>query len=223
MTKHGPVSPEDIRALPTSEIALLLLKSLASQGGKPKIGGSLSWAQEAYESTGEPDAQRLVDAWAWLEAHALVGPDPGQTSGSGWERVTTRGYELAEDPRAITTVIAEERLAMSLHPSLESKVRPIFLLGDHETAAFSALKEVEVRVRDLSSLSDLLGVPLMRKAFKKAGPLADGSADGGEQVATMDLFAGAIGTPPGLSALVAPGDAAGWRLAGWWPPGPHHP
>jgi uncharacterized protein (TIGR02391 family) len=37
-------------------------------------------------------------------------------------------------------------------------------------------------------------VKLMREAFKQGGPLADARADGGEQVATMELFAGAIGT-----------------------------
>lgn len=83
---------------------------------------------------------------------------------------------------------------MSLHPALESKVRPIFALGDHETAAFAAMKAVEVRVRALSEI-DGLGVALMRSAFKRdGGPLADREADGGEQVATMELFAGAIGT-----------------------------
>jgi hypothetical protein len=34
----------------------------------------------------------------------------------------------------------------------------------------------------------------MREAFKQGGPLADPSADPGEQVARMDLFAGAIGS-----------------------------
>ena len=82
---------------------------------------------------------------------------------------------------------------MKLHPLLES--RPIFALGNYEATAFSAMKAVEVRVRNLAGASDSdIGVKLMREAFKQGGPLADALADGGEQVATMELFAGAIGT-----------------------------
>jgi uncharacterized protein (TIGR02391 family) len=92
--------------------------------------------------------------------------------------------------------VAEDRLTMTLHPSLEAKVRPIFALGDYETAAFSAMKAVEVRVRDLAGIADsVIGVNLMRSSFKRdGGPLVDDQADPGEQVATMELFAGAIGT-----------------------------
>ncbi len=39
------------------------------------------------------------------------------------------------------------------------------------------------------------GVPMMREAFSPGkGPLADLSADSGEQVARMELFTGAIGS-----------------------------
>ena len=79
---------------------------------------------------------------------------------------------------------------------LEGKIRPIFLLGDYETAAFKAMKEVEVRVRELSGLSnDLIGVTLMRQAFQpNGGPLADATHEGGERQARSDLFAGALGS-----------------------------
>jgi uncharacterized protein (TIGR02391 family) len=78
---------------------------------------------------------------------------------------------------------------------LEEKARPIFNLGDYETACFAAMKAVEVEVRRVSgSDGSVIGVPLMRQAFgPKAGPLADQHADPGEQVAIMELFAGAIG------------------------------
>lgn len=73
-------------------------------------------------------------------------------------------------------------------------MRPIFFLGDFETAAFAALKAVEVEVRRLSHFDDSdIGVRLMRKAFGERGPLRDDSADPGEQVALMEFFAGAIG------------------------------
>jgi uncharacterized protein (TIGR02391 family) len=198
MTWSGPVDPDALRTLPTSECAVLLLKTLA-KGSELNSGNTLRTAQQAFQKNGERDLglllDRLSDAWAWLEAHALLGPNYNQT-GNDWRRLTTRGRALAADPNAVAVILAEERLAMNLHRQLESKVRPIFALGDYETAAFAAMKAVEVRVRDLSAGSDsLVGVKLMRAAFKpEAGPLADAEADGGEQVATMELFAGAIGT-----------------------------
>lgn len=79
---------------------------------------------------------------------------------------------------------------------MAGKVRPIFLLGDYETAAFKAMKDVEVRVRELAKLpNDLIGVTLMRQAFNPtSGPLTDPAHEGGERQARTDLFAGTIGS-----------------------------
>jgi uncharacterized protein (TIGR02391 family) len=57
------------------------------------------------------------------------------------------------------------------------------------------MKEVEVAVRKAGGLDNsIIGVPLMKKAFTpNGGPLTAAGADGGEQVTTMELFAGAIG------------------------------
>ncbi len=175
----------------------MLLRTLV-RGNNQNSNNTFRGAEQAYQHNNEPDVplllNRLSDAWAWLEAHGLLGPDPTQATG-GWQRVTAHGHAIANDPNAVAVVLAEERLAMKLHPLLESDVRPIFALGNYETAAFSAMKAVEVRVRNLAGASDSdIGVKLMREAFKQGGRLADARADGGEQVATMELFAGAIGT-----------------------------
>jgi uncharacterized protein (TIGR02391 family) len=79
---------------------------------------------------------------------------------------------------------------------LVRKVKPAFIRGDYDTAVFQAFKEVEVRVRKRAGLgSSDIGVSLMRKAFNPTdGILTDKTADKGEQVARMELFAGAIGT-----------------------------
>ena len=54
------------------------------------------------------------------------------------------------------------------------------------------MKAVEVRVRSLAGLgNEMIGVPLMTKAFREAGPLTDPEAVPGEQVGTMNLFQGA--------------------------------
>jgi uncharacterized protein (TIGR02391 family) len=136
---------------------------------------------------------RVADAWAWLEAHALLAKDP-QDVGGPWQRVSELGAELINDPNAITKLWAADSLAGDLDPALGS-AKSNFALGDYETAAFAAMKAVEVEVRRVASLpNELLGVNLMRKAFSpKDGTLRDPEAEGGEQQATADLFAGAIG------------------------------
>ncbi|OLZ51154.1 TIGR02391 family protein [Amycolatopsis coloradensis] len=155
-------------------------------------------AEHAFEFNHEPDRDdlldRLSDAWAWLESHGLIGPH-GRNTTSSWQRVTRVGRELVKDKAALTTLWADERLAGALDPQLEAKVRPIFNLGDYETACFAAMKAVEVEVRRVSGLdSTIIGVDLMRKAFKpEGGPLADAQAHPGEQLAIMNLFAGSIG------------------------------
>ncbi len=186
-----------IRELPTPELALDLLRSLA-KGSDLNVNSMLRGAQQAYSHNGEPDTQllleRLSDAWAWLESHGFIGPHATNTE-STWVRLTDRGRAVADDKNALTKIWASDRLAGELDPALAGRVRAIFNLGDYETAAFAAMKTVEVEVRRLSRFEDsLIGVDLMRQAFRPdGGPLADASAHKGEQVAVMDLFAGAIG------------------------------
>ena len=59
--------------------------------------------------------------------------------------------------------------------------------GEFEIAAFQAMRAVEVAVRGAAGYgNEKFGVPMMRDAFSAGkGPLADLSADSGEQVARM--------------------------------------
>lgn len=147
-------------------------------------------AKEGYRA--RPDAiQALVEAWAWLMNHGLVVRDMGQTS-SDAVVISRSGLELLE--RGVPWQRAVQRLDIALVPALEYTARPQFLRGDFETAAFTAMKEVEVRVRELSGLShDLVGIKLMQEAFKTGGPLHRPETQAGETVALMELFKGAIG------------------------------
>jgi uncharacterized protein (TIGR02391 family) len=186
---------DDVRNLPLPDLSLRLLKSL---GTEPNFNNLIQgFKNRGYGEPQPPDLAtmlaRLSDAWAWLESHALVGPS-AQNPPGGWHRVTTAGAEVANDPNAVAKVWAADRLAGALHPALSS-ARSNFALGDYETASFAAMKAVEVEVRRVAGLpNDLLGVNLMRKAFSpKEGVLRDPGAEAGEQQATADLFAGAIG------------------------------
>lgn len=149
---------------------------------------------ESPQTDGEALLARLADAWSWLEGHGLLATHPRNTITGHWQRVSEAGRELVDDPHAVTKVWAADRLAGDLDPMLHS-ARSNLALGDYETAAFAAMKAVEVEVRRVSGLpNELLGVALMRKAFSpKDGALRDPQAEGGEQQATADLFAGAIG------------------------------
>jgi uncharacterized protein (TIGR02391 family) len=135
---------------------------------------------------------RLSEAWAWLVSKALVAPKPGDSG--HWCIITRRGYELAKLAEPLQQLRAEERIDVDLHPSIAQKVRAQFLMGEHELAALAAMRQVEIRVRQLAGASDSdLGVKLMQWAFGENGPLRQPVLDDGEQKAMMALFWGAIG------------------------------
>ncbi len=79
-----------------------------------------------------------------------------------------------------------------MHPLIEAKARPQFLIGEYEEGVFSSMKAVEVRVRKLAGFgNDVIGVDLMNKALGPGGPLVDPDAVKGKQEGTRATFAGA--------------------------------
>ncbi|TCR15926.1 TIGR02391 family protein [Streptomyces sp. BK205] len=156
-----PVPAEQVRQLPTRDVALLLLQHLAGSTGYLQYVSIMNAARQAFQE--EPDADALVnrlsDAWCWLEAQALLSREPSQSE--AFRRISRDGRDLAKDPQGITRFEARERLSGPLHPDLEGTVRTNFDLGDYETACFAAMKAVEVAVRDASKLDNsLVGVKL---------------------------------------------------------------
>ncbi len=112
------VSEDDIRHLPLPDLALRLLGSLSReqanfnnliQGYKQRGGYGASQPQDLGLLLA-----RLADAWAWLEAHGLIGPS-AQNSTGAWRRITAMGQEALDDPNAVQKVWAAERLAGHLH------------------------------------------------------------------------------------------------------------
>ncbi|MEU9272673.1 TIGR02391 family protein [Streptomyces sp. NPDC048251] len=154
-----PVPAEQIRQLPTRDVALLLLRHLASIPGYLQYVGTMSSARQAFQA--EPDTDALMnrpsDAWCWLEAQALLTREPSQSE--AFRRISCDGVDLAKDPQGITRFEARERPSGPLHRDLEGTVRTNFDRGDYETASFAAMKAVEVAVRDASGLDNsLVGV-----------------------------------------------------------------
>ena len=186
-------SADQLRTLPTPELATILLQSLQDQ---PNPNNILRGHQQAHDQNRERDAdfllQRVSDAWAWLVAHGLVGPHHLNTA-SEWCRVTDRGREVAASG-STRELLADQRLPDDLHAEL-TDARRLFRSGDAEIAVFAAMRQVEVRLRqDSGAGNDLIGVTLARHALRPdGGALADDRLETGEREAISHVFAGALG------------------------------
>jgi uncharacterized protein (TIGR02391 family) len=182
----------DTLGLPVDALALLILSDFKQTGGWNRD----SWIKDSEQhgtARDKPVARALSEGWAWLISRGLVARDPAQSSPDAYF-VTRLGDEALE--HGVERLLAAQRLDIELHPRIAQRVERQFLLGETELAVFAGLKDVEERVRAMGGFSDsLVGVRLMRGAFSptKPGPLADVEADPGERLATMELFAGAIG------------------------------
>jgi uncharacterized protein (TIGR02391 family) len=112
--------------------------------------------------------------------------------------LSRRALQLANEPDDRKVLAARRVPKETLHPIIREDVWGLYHRGEYDMAAFKVMKTVEVSVREVSGMPNtLLGVKLMRAAFAPSpnpGPLTDTQADGGEQVARMEMFAGAIGS-----------------------------
>jgi uncharacterized protein (TIGR02391 family) len=184
-------SREDTIEPPIDALALLVLQDYVAGNG----WNWQNWMRESEHYGTARDAKislALSEAWSWLMTHGLVVRDPSQSSPDAY-KVSRLGHETLK--YGVARLAAGERLGVALHPRLAQRIQQQFLLGEFELAVFAAMKEVEVRVRELTKASQsLLGVKLMQQAFSaEQGVLTDPEADPGEQVAMMELFKGAIG------------------------------
>jgi uncharacterized protein (TIGR02391 family) len=182
---------DDTTELPIDALALLVLQDYVAVDG----WNWQNWMRESEQYGTAHDAEiglALSEAWSWLMTHGLVVRDPSQSSSDAY-MVSRLGRETLE--YGVARLVAGDRLGLALHPRLAQRIQQQFLLGEFELAVFAAMKEVEVRVRELAQASQsLLGVKLMQQAFSaEGGVLTDPEADPGEQVAMMELFKGAIG------------------------------
>jgi uncharacterized protein (TIGR02391 family) len=193
MSKLTQLTSQEISGLPLDQVGLLALDHMI-------VEPSGTW--HVYNFLGllkAFDRQALYavsEGINWCMQMGLIGhfmPDQGN---EGSIYVTRLGRQVHEG--GIGVAMAAQRLSVDLHARLEP-VRTQFLLGEYELAAFRAMREVEIRVRELGAFDDSrIGVHLMREAFAvKAGalgPLSDGALDPGEREGIQHLFAGAIAT-----------------------------
>jgi uncharacterized protein (TIGR02391 family) len=150
-------------------------------------------------ATREGGQSRFNGGFRVVEAQGLIVPEHGINGQSGWRLLSRRARRFQDEADFHSFAAARRLQKDSLHPKIATVVWEEFIRGQYDVAVFQAMKAVEVAVRDAAQSvpSHLLGVKLMRAAFApppKAGPLSDLGADEGEQVARMELFAGAIGS-----------------------------
>lgn len=191
-----PIEADRALNLPVEQVAMELLRGFR-RGGELHRHNFLVGAVQAYGHNGlsgetaKPVLNALAEAYDWLVLHGLLSGAPPQDD---WLFITRKGRAILEAPDGLALLRAGARLEVDLHPSIAARVRAQFLLGEYELAAFAAMRQVEIRVRELAGAdAGDLGVPLMTKAFREGGALRDPNSEGGEQVAMMNLFQGAIG------------------------------
>lgn len=202
---------EVVLALSVEELGgvlLFLIKERLAAGRANQSGvhtSNLSNELHGSSSDGPPYGDRteqvkvaVTEGLAWLEAQVLLIPSP-TTSSPGWRipsrrAADMRGKEDFDHYRSAKLLPRE-----LLHPVVAEKVWLSFVRGEYDTAAFQAMRQVEIALREATGIEEL-GVTLARRAFKpkddktgEVGPLTDESAEKGEQQGMMDLFAGALG------------------------------
>jgi len=213
------LSAEALLALEPDELGLRMLPILAQPVPMPGMAISLQsflakefalihFVREGRTGSSSPFPPErhqelknaVAEAWAWLEGQGLILPRLENLCGGDPEfhptnrRLSRRGQRLARDPQL--ALAARQLPKGALHPLIREDVWALYHRGKYDLAVFAAMKAVEVRVREASGTpTELVGVKLMRAAFApERGPLTDRLSEGGEQVARMELFAGAIGS-----------------------------
>ena len=154
------------------------------------------WANVYGCGMAEHAIEPLSEAWAWLASNGFIGESFAQGVGPSGTFVTRAGRKIRSRADFLAYAKASLLPAEIMRADLAAVVRPLFLGGHFDAAVSSAFIQVEVYVRRICKFpDDLVGMPLMRKAFQpKAGPLTDPNAVPGEQEAVQHLFAGALGT-----------------------------
>ena len=137
----------------------------------------------------------LREAWHWLQAQGLIMPAAGTNGSSGWLVLTRRGLSFESDAALKDYTTAQQLPKALLHAAIRERVWLAFARGEYDSAVFQAMKAVEVSLRQAVGASG--GVPAVkvaRQAFHAdTGQLTDPEAEGSEQQAIGDLFAGALG------------------------------
>lgn len=222
---QDPLDPDNATALSTPALAVHLLTYISTRSRQTPFVGRRNfinsqrqsrWGENTHyvgrlgKQTADPKVDKdtyshaISAAFDWLYVEGLITRhwNPGESGRNDeWFTDTEEGRRfLKRGDDALEAHRAEKLLGFRLHPTIDKRVRQQFLIGETEAAVMIAMKEVEIRIRDTSGLSDKDGQELAGDAFKSAkndrdpGPLADAESQVNEQEGVAALFRGAMAT-----------------------------
>jgi uncharacterized protein (TIGR02391 family) len=182
------IPPDQVQELPVDELALHVLADMRAMDEWNEYNYTLQYAQPAEWREAAP---AVAEAVGWLRGNGFIARQAGNTSADAIFITRLGDWALSVDLSQVRSLL---QIQADLHPLFQHHVRRQFLLGEYENAIFTAMRAVEVRVRQLGQLPNgLIGRSLMTEAFKDGGPLRDPDADAGESNSLMMLFSGAYG------------------------------
>lgn len=152
-------------------------------------------ADDPWHARRSEVALAVAEAFSWLESAGLIVPDPRQY-GSTWMRFARRANSLSSESALRDFAFARKLNLSEIHPAIARSVWQSFLRGEYAQAVFTAMREVEIAVREACDFeAGDHGVPMIRRAFNaKQGPLSDPAQHEAEREALANLFTGAIGS-----------------------------
>jgi hypothetical protein len=178
VTVELPIDADAALGLPVDRLALHLLRDIkaaseADANWQPHRYNFLNGAHVGYSQAGlERDqvtavTQALAEAYDWLLLHGLLAIAPRDYN-SGWLFITRKGEAVLAAADGVQLVQAEARLDADMHLRIAQQVKSQFLLGAYEFAAIAALREVEIRVRELAKAAPRdVGVDLMKAILRE--------------------------------------------------------
>ena len=150
ITKTIP-DPEVLIAMPTPELAGIVLSEINRDTGIKTIhtaNFTLPGNLTDYDQAHMAEAQlALMEAWCFLCNEGMLVPEPGNHT-TDWHVVSRLGKSIESIDDFNSYLHSRLFPKKSIHPKITSKVFPLFMSGDYETAIFNSYKIVEIAVRD---------------------------------------------------------------------------
>lgn len=175
--------PDVVAAMQPEELAGKILLLLQSEDGSISphnlenevySSGGDAYPCESWDEVG----QAVREALAWLVAQGLLVPSRGNLGGNSWMVLSRRARAFTDEFAFQAYRQARKLDRASLHARIATPVWHAFVRGEYDVAVFLAMKAVEVAVKEVSGISDQIGVRLMRAAFHpSSGPLSDRAVD----------------------------------------------
>lgn len=190
-------------ALEPEELAAKMLFLIRARQSEPfNMSGHANELSTAIRETGTYPAERLDEvmiafreATVWLQAQGLIIPQPGFNGNNGWMLLSRRAHRFENEIQFADYATARLLQRDMLHRSIAAAAWQSFMRGEYATAVFQTMRQVEIAVREAAGFaSGEHGLPMIRRAFGRTGPLSDPTAEEAEREALCALFAGAVGT-----------------------------